>query len=134
MTTVASGRWTSAPVPVAVAAGTNPTAATSAVLMRARSEASAACLTRSRGSRSSGSSTRFVVITMPVITETPQRAMNPTPAGMLKDNPRAHNEKRPPASANGRLSSVTTTYLRRRNVMKSMMAMPQIAIGTRMRS
>ena len=36
MTTVANGRWTSAPVPVAIAIGTKPSDATRAVAMTGR--------------------------------------------------------------------------------------------------
>ena len=41
MTTVASGRWTSAPVPVAIAIGIKPSDATSAVISTGRSRPSA---------------------------------------------------------------------------------------------
>src|SRR5574340_1056623 len=43
MTTVAKGRWTSAPVPAAIAIGTKPSDATSAVIMTGRSRVSDPC-------------------------------------------------------------------------------------------
>ncbi len=40
-------------------------------------------------------------MTTPFSTETPARAMKPTAAGMLKENPRVTRPRMPPISANG---------------------------------
>ena len=53
MTTVASGRCTSAPAPVAIAIGTNPSEATRAVINTGRSRVSAPSRTASINARPS---------------------------------------------------------------------------------
>ena len=79
MTTVASGFWTSAPVPVASAIGTNPSEATSTLMTTGRSRVSAprmiAC---SSGIPSYNNCPMNVSMTKSLSTATPDNAMKPT--------------------------------------------------------
>ena len=102
MTTVASGRWTSAPAPWENAIGTNPRLATRPVIRMGRKRA----IDASRTARSTGnpSSMRWRIAetsTKPSRTATPDRAMKPTPAEMLKFSPRSHNTRMPPIAPSG---------------------------------
>ncbi len=129
MTTVASGRCTSEPAPVAIAAGTKPMDARSAVVRMARNEARAARRTRRAGAPSF-SARRFVVSTMPVHTEMPASAMNPTPAGMLNGRPRSTSARVPPATPKGRPRIVIATQRNRWNMTSSMRAITASETGT----
>ena len=81
ITTVASGRCTSAPVPVASAIGTKPSAATSAVISTGRRRvAQPSRIARSTGAPSARSWRMNDTITRPLSTATPESAMKPTPA------------------------------------------------------
>ena len=85
MTTVASGRWTSAPAEVASAIGRKPSDATNAVINTGRNRVSAARRAASRGGRPS--SRRWTTLdrsTTPFSTAMPNNAMKPTPAEMEK--------------------------------------------------
>ena len=102
ITTVASGRCTSAPVPTLRAIGTNPRLATSAVINTGRSLVSAPCLMdssmlspRSRNCRMNDS------ITTPLRTAIPDNAMKPTPAEIDSGIPRRSSANTPPVSASG---------------------------------
>ena len=98
MTTVASGRCTSAPVPVARAIGTKPRAATKAVIATGRSRVRAPSRTASGIAVPYATSARmWFSSTKPFRTATPESAMNPTAAETEKGRcPR--REPRPPAS------------------------------------
>lgn len=103
ITTVASGRCTSEPVPVASAMGINPKEATSAVIKTGRNLANdpvnvASCKPICCCCRN------FVIneiMTKPFNTATPDNAMKPTPAEMDNGIPRIHNAKTPPVNASG---------------------------------
>ena len=102
MTTVASGRCTSAPVPVARAIGMNPNEATNAVIKTGRRRVSDPCrIASSKGSPSSRRFSMNEIITMPFSTATPERAMNPTAAEIDNGIPLSHKERNPPVNAKG---------------------------------
>ena len=83
ITTVARGRWTSAPARVESAIGTKPTAATSAVVSTGRSTATAPPVTGSPPAASGRSRARTsLAMTTPLSTATPATAMKPTAAGI----------------------------------------------------
>ena len=96
MTTVARGRWTSAPVPVANAIGTKPSDATSAVIRTGRNRTSAPSRTASdKGRPSSSNPLMKAIITSPLSTATPDNAMNPTPAEIERECPGARVQEFP---------------------------------------
>ena len=102
MTTVARGRWTSAPVPVASAMGRKPSEATSAVINTGRRRVRA--LSRMASSSDLPSSRSWlmkVTSTNPFKTAMPERAMKPTAAEMEKGHPRRANAATPPVKAKG---------------------------------
>ena len=103
MTTVASGRWTSAPEPVASAIGTNPSDATSAVIRTGLIRRPHACRSTSAIGKSvlSSRSRIWVTRTTPLSTATPKSAMKPTPAEIENGSPRTTSAKTPPVAANG---------------------------------
>src|SRR5690606_26552195 len=77
-TTVASGRCTSAPTPVARAMGTKPRAATSAVIITGRMRSVAARSAASRaGTPARWRSSRVDINTTPLSTAMPESAMKP---------------------------------------------------------
>ena len=97
MTTVASGRCTSAPTPVLSAIGTKPSAATAAVMSTGRSRESAASrIASSSGSPRARSWRTRETSTMSPSTDTPERAMNPTAAEIENGSPRASSATTPP--------------------------------------
>jgi len=102
MTTVASGRCTSDPGAVESAIGTKPSAATSPVIKTGRSLRSAATRTAVNGGIPSAKSCRTVdTRTMSASTETPDRAMKPTPADTLNGMSRSSSARTPPTAAKG---------------------------------
>ena len=102
ITTVASGRWTSAPAPWEKAMGTNPRLATSPVIRIGRNRAMEARKTASRPATPSSINCRIAATrTRPSRTATPDSAMNPTPAEMLKLSPRTHKASTPPIAPSG---------------------------------
>ena len=111
MTTVASGRCTSAPADVATAIGTNPNEATSPVSTTGRSR----CLQPTMIVRSVHRAYRpavrraakWLIMRIPLSTATPKRAMKPTPAEILKGSPRTHSATMPPMSDRGTVEKTT---------------------------
>lgn len=102
ITTVASGRCTSAPAPVASAIGTKPRDATSAVISTGRSRVSAPSRTASAtGSPSLRSRSMKAMMTSPLSTATPDSAIKPTPALMDNGIPRRSSAATPPVNASG---------------------------------
>ena len=106
ITTVASGRCTSAPAPVAIAIGTNPTEATSAVDNTGRNRSCAPCRTASStGSGSPSRPSRSALIwsmrTKPFSIAIPDKAMKPIAAVIEKGMPRSHSARTPPVTAKG---------------------------------
>jgi len=80
MTTVASGRCTSAPAPVEIAIGMKPRLATRAVITTGRRRVAAPSRTASSISFPACWSSRiYVKSTTPLRTAIPNSAMNPTP-------------------------------------------------------
>ena len=102
ITTVARGRCTSAPIPVARAMGTNPREATKAVISTGRSRVSDPCrMASSKGTSWSRNLLIKEMMTIPFNTATPDNAMNPTAAEIDNGIPRIHKEKTPPVKAKG---------------------------------
>ncbi|MNE11684.1 hypothetical protein D3C80_1044520 [compost metagenome] len=104
ITTVASGRCTSAPAPLLSAIGRKPKEATAAVINTGRKRLRVPVITNCRGSVMMPS---FLIRlnsesnTIPFNTATPNRAINPTPADMLKGMPLRASAKTPPMADNG---------------------------------
>jgi hypothetical protein len=102
MTTVASGRCTSAPVPVAIAIGMKPSEATSAVMSTGRRRVNAPSrIAASSATPSSRSVRMYEIITNPLSTATPESAMNPTAADIDIGMSRSHKARMPPVNAKG---------------------------------
>ena len=102
MTTVASGRWTSAPMPVLKAIGTKPSAATSVVISTGRRRVRAASSTACSRSMPRCLSRRIVeTSSMSSSTATPESAMKPTAAEIENGMSRIHRAKMPPVHAKG---------------------------------
>ena len=102
MTTVASGRCTSLPMPVLNAIGTNPKAVTSAVINTGLSRVNAPCrIAASSDVPRPCNSLMNVTITNPLSTAIPDSAMKPTAAEIEKGIPRIHRDNTPPVKANG---------------------------------
>ena len=107
MTTVASGRCTSAPAFVDIAIGMNPNAATIAVVSTGRSTVLALrriCCSSVPAERPRRR-TRSPAMTTPFNTATPATAMNPTAAGIENGSPRRLSARTPPTSASGTLTN-----------------------------
>ncbi len=103
ITTVASGRWTSAPSPLLKAIGKKPNDATNAVIKTGRSLlilpfTTTCCKLFSPFLRIRLNSANN---TIPLSTATPNKAINPTPALMLKGIPRAARKSIPPIAESG---------------------------------
>lgn len=102
MTTVARGRCTSAPAPVARAMGTKPNDATSAVINTGLNRVSDPFIIASSNAVPSSLNLLMKeIITTPFSTATPERAMNPMAAETDNGIPRTHKEKNPPVNASG---------------------------------
>src|SRR6266404_3326661 len=89
-TTVASGRWISDPIPVARAAGTIPSMATTIIMSTGRIWASEPWITASLAPAPCSVRLRLISETTstPLITATPNREMKPTAADTLRLIPR----------------------------------------------
>ena len=132
MTTVASGRCTSAPSPVDSAIGTKPMDATMAVMATGRSR----CDVPSRTMRIT--LVRPCVFsplnadnnTMPLSTATPNRAMKPTPAEMEKGMPRMRRAAMPPIEARGMALKIIRDSVTLLNVANSSSRISRRAAGT----
>ena len=102
ITTVARGRWTSAPVPVAMAMGMKPSEATRAVIRTGRSRVSAPSrIASSRPTPPSLKLRMYEIITRPLSTATPESAMKPTAAEIDIGMSRSQSARMPPVKANG---------------------------------
>ena len=111
MTTVASGRCTSAPMPVLIAIGRKPRLATSAVMITGRSRRMAAVRTASSTGTPSSRSWRMVdTSTMSPRTATPDSATNPTPAEMLNGMSRSQRATIPPVKPSGTPVKTSTEW------------------------
>ena len=102
MTTVARGRWISAPGVVARAMGMKPRPATSAVIRIGRSRTIAASRAASWGSKPFCLRCSTALIqTRPLSTATPKSAMKPTAAEIENGSPRRISANTPPVAAIG---------------------------------
>lgn len=102
ITTVAKGRCTSAPVPLAKAMGTNPKDATRAVINTGLSLLlDPVRIASSKGTPSERKDRMEEIMTRPLSTATPDSAMNPTPAEMESGIPRNQRATTPPVNAKG---------------------------------
>ena len=102
MTTVASGRCTSEPIPVLSAIGTKPSDATSAVVNTGRSLVSApSIMAVSNATPSRRSSLIKDTITKPFNIAMPDNAIKPTAAEIEKGISRINKAKIPPVNAKG---------------------------------
>src|SRR6266853_3988719 len=130
-TTVANGRWTSDPMPVARAAGTIPSMATTIIMRTGRIWASAPRITASRASIPISLRLRLISETMrtPLITATPNSEMKPTAADTLKLMPRRYSANTPPTSENGTLSSTSPAYVVDPNVKNNNAKITAIVTG-----
>ena len=103
MTTVARGCCTSAPSPVEMAMGRKPSEATSAVISTGRRRSIQPLMIQWLMSviPLRLNSSNWLMSTIPLSTTTPNRAIKPTPAEMLKGMPRNHRARIPPMAASG---------------------------------
>ena len=103
ITTVASGRCTSAPALVEIAIGKKPSAAAEAVNKTARKRSFAPNTISSFLSfiPSFLSSLKCSINTIPLSTAIPKSAINPTPAEILKGISRTQSNNTPPTAAKG---------------------------------
>ena len=109
MTTEASGRCTSAPAPDATAIGTNPTAATSAVVRTGRNLERAAARAASIGSSPAARRSRSAATsTLLFKVATPKSASRPTTALTDTGRSRAASARMPPLVASGTVVSTTS--------------------------
>ncbi len=131
ITTVASGRCTSAPVPVAIAMGTKPSEATRAVISTGRSRVSAPSVTAS-GTLAPCSRKVLIqeIMTRPLSTATPDSAMKPTAAEMDSGMSRSHSARMPPVSANGMPVKTTSPSRTLPNMANSSTKTMSSATGT----
>ena len=103
MTTVASGRCTSAPAELLMAMGRKPSMAAVAVSRMGRRRSRVPVMMRSRRSATPSACNvlKRLISTRPLSTATPKSTMNPTPADMLNGMPRRANARMPPMVASG---------------------------------
>ena len=132
MTTLASGRCTSAPAPVASAIGTNPRQATSAVISTGRSRVSAPSCIASWSACSARSFSMKLMMTRPFSTATPESAMKPMPALMESGMPRSSSAAMPPVSASGTPLKTSAASASEPRLMNSSTKISSSAIGTTM--
>ena len=129
-TTVASGLCTSAPTPVASIMGTNPRAATSAVMSTGRARSRAALMAASAGPfPSSSSASSRDMRTTPFSTAMPERAMKPTAAEMETGMPRRARTIIPPTEAKGTFMKMSSAGLSLRKAKSSTATMRASTAG-----
>jgi hypothetical protein len=133
ITTVASGRCTSAPVLTAKAIGTNPKEATNAVISTGRKRVNAPCRTASSRDKPSVYSFLIkVIMTRPLSTATPERAIKPTPAEIERGIFRSQSATIPPVKAKGTPVKTSRPSLKLPKVLYRKRKMSSRAIGTTM--
>ena len=131
ITTVAKGRWTSAPILVATAIGKNPKLATRAVIKTGRRRSMAPCRTASRvGSPSVSSLWIWLTNTTPFKTAIPKRATQPTTAEILNGNPRIQRDRIPPDKARGTFKNMSKAGRIVPKITERMATMRSNVIGT----
>ena len=132
MTTVASGFCTSAPAEFDNAIGKKPSDATVAVISTGRSRTavpSKITLTRSV-SPACRSRLNSPISTMPFSTDTPNRAMKPTPAEILKGISRNQRASMPPMAASGMAEKINSDCRTEPNVRNNSKKIRASATGT----
>ncbi len=135
ITTVATGRCTSAPVPVAMAIGTKPSDATSAVISTGRRRVRAPVVTAASSGWPASRRVRMNdSITSPFSTATPDSAINPTAAEIDSGMPRSQSASTPPVSANGMPVKTSRPSRRLPNMTNSSAKTSSSASGTTMPS
>ena len=136
ITTVASGRCTSAPTVVAIAMGINPSEATSAVIRTGRNRCWAAFNAACLGPTDSEVSTCCMVETntTPFNTATPNKAINPTPAVIERGMLLSHRAHRPPDIASGMLAKISNPGLTFPNEAYRSMNISKRTSGTKIKS
>src|SRR5262245_28961055 len=120
-TTVASGRCTSDPMPVARAAGTIPNSATRIIINTGRNCAFAPAMAASFAV-TPGSCRRLLIsdrYNTPLMTATPKSDMNPTAADTLRLIWRSFRKMTPPTSENGTFTSTSPALPAEPNAKKS---------------
>ena len=132
ITTVASGRCTSAPSPVERAIGRNPSEATRAVIVTGRRRSRVPMMTTRRGLSTprACSDLKAASRTMPLRTATPKSAMKPTPAEMLNGIPRSTSAAIPPMEASGTAEKISSACVVLENVRYRRNKISSIATGT----
>ena len=109
MMTVAKGRWTSAPAPLLVAIGMNPTLATNAVIKIVRNDSIPECWIASIRFVPSFRAARIAeTSTILLRTDNPESVMKPTAAEIESGISLADRAAIPPMHANGTLANVTS--------------------------
>ena len=112
ITTVANGRCTSAPAPLLNAMGKNPSEATAAVINTGRKRILVPCNTTCFISATPAALRRLnsAINTMPFNTATPNKAIKPTPAEILKGMPLAISANMPPMADKGMAEKISKPY------------------------
>ncbi|MNY18119.1 hypothetical protein D3C86_1514770 [compost metagenome] len=131
ITTIANGFWVSEPTPVLIAAGIRPIAAISAVITTGRMRdttpwciASSRCILASRFLRNS------VIRITPFCIHTPNSAINPIPAEILKFIWVTCRASIPPINANGTFIIVSKASFAFPNVTNRIIKIPSKQSGT----
>ena len=133
MTTVASGRCTSAPAPVAIAMGTKPNEATSAVIRTGRNRVRAPSSTASNiVLPSCRKRSMNVIITKPLRTATPESAIKPMPALMESGMSLRMSANIPPVSERGTPLKTSNASAADPRLTNRSIKMRRSAIGTTM--
>jgi len=132
MTTMASGRWISAPGPEASKNGERPSAAIDAVSTTGRKRRRAPSMTASLNGRVllQTTSLMYEISTTPFSTAMPIKAMKPTEAGTEMNWPLAHSAMTPPIVANGTLQKTSAAWRTEPKVRYSRRKIVPSAIGT----
>jgi len=135
MTTVARGRCTSAPAEVEMAMGRKPRAAADAVITTGRSLSRVPLKIRSLMSVMPFlfSSLRCSIKTIPLRTAMPKRAMNPTPAEILKGIPRIQRRRILPTAERGMALKIIRASRKEWKAKWRRMKIRSRATGTAMR-
>ena len=118
ITTVASGRCTSAPAPCESAIGRKPMDATVAVISTgfSRDPAPVTMASRSPSPSSSRRARMAASMTMPLSVAIPKSAIRPTEADRLSVSPRIQSAAIPPTAANGTFMRIRSAQRTRRKV------------------
>src|SRR5882672_4550555 len=135
ITTTARGFWVSEPIPVEMAIGRRPSAASNPVISTVRMRSSDPRITASSGDApASRNWLKYATMTTPFSTACPNSAMKPIAADTERGMPVISRAKIPPISANGMLSRMRSALRIAPNASKSNMKMSSTDTGTMMAS